>query len=241
MNPYAHLLEVQRLDTSIDRIEKRLAVLPEAESLATAEQELARRATVAEAASEALRVEERAQLKLEQDLASLSDKLERERAKLMSGSVANPKELTGLQDEVASLTRRKDELETALLDQMERTEAALEVERRAAADRDGTEEATRAARLSHDEARGALEDERDRLAAARAEEMGHLDEALIAHYEKLRAQLRGVAVGMLEDDTCGACRVELPSSELDRIAASPELQRCPECRRLLVTDRLLKG
>lgn len=240
MNLYGRLLELQHLDTLVDRLDRRLADLPEAAALAEAESRAQTLSGAAEQASRRLHDEERAQAKAEQELATLTERLEREREKLMSGQVTSPKELTGLQGEVDSLVRRKDRLEDDLLQQMERVEEAGEQERESARAREAAEEGVRAARTAHDEVRGALVAEREGYVEARAVEVRHLDDELMTRYEKLRGQLRGVAVGMLEDGTCGACHVELSSSELDRISSSSELERCPECRRLLVTERLLK-
>lgn len=240
MNSYEALLEVQRLDTEIGRIDRKLAALPEAEQLAAAEMELSAIRSAESGAASRLRDEERVQQRLEQELAGLSEKAQRERAKLMGGSVTNPKELAGLEEEVRSLERRADEVETRLLEQMETVEAAASGRRQAAEALGVATEAEARAREAYNAERKRLMDERAGLEEQRACAAKDVGEALMSRYEKLRGQLRGVAVGKLEKDTCSACRVELPSSERDRIAGADELERCPECRRLLVTERLLQ-
>ena len=148
-------------------------------------------------------------------------------------------ELSGLQEEVKALGRRRDELETGLLEQMERTETAKAQHGEADGVRESAVDQEASARAAHGQVKDALEGERQKLVGERDEAMTYVDETLVARYEKLRPQLRGVAVGRLEGEMCGACRVRLPSSEFQRLSGSDELDRCPECRRLLVTDRLL--
>ena len=55
-------------------------------------------------------------------------------------------------------------------------------------------------------------------------------------YEKLRAGNGGVGAAALQGARCMGCRLELTPTELGRIRnASPdEVQRCEECRRILV-------
>lgn len=239
MNPYGHLLEVQRLDLEISIVARTLGQLPEAAALADARAALERASGASQVAEARLHEEERAQNRLEQETSTLQEKIDREQAKLMSGSVVNPKELAGLQHEVQSLNGRKDELETALLEQMENADVARSEQERARRREAEAGETEALAREAHDRVTRELEGRRAALAGEREAAATHVDAALMARYEKFRQQFRGVAVGKLEGETCGACRVDLPSLELKRIQASDELDRCPECRRLLVTDRLL--
>ena len=56
---------------------------------------------------------------------------------------------------------------------------------------------------------------------------------LVELYEKLRATKEGVAVGRLEQDTCGGCHIRLsPAEVLEAKESDPP--RCVHCRRILV-------
>ena len=62
-------------------------------------------------------------------------------------------------------------------------------------------------------------------------------EAILAAYERVRAQPRmnGRGAARLEKGSCGGCRIKLPSLEVTQMLAEPEeaLIQCPQCRRVL--------
>jgi hypothetical protein len=239
MNEYGNLLEVQRLDSAIDLINRRLAVLPETATWEDAKKRLAAAEYAVKTLGEDLHSEERIQTRLEEEIASLTGKIEHEQQTMMSGAITNPKELQGFQAEVRSLSARRDALETELLEQMEETDEVRARGAEAARKRAALAEEELKSRQAHEEVGSALVLERSSLTEERDQKSSKVGAELLVRYEKLKGQLRGVAVGKLEESTCGACRVDLPMVELTKIAAADTLERCPECRRLLVTDRLL--
>lgn len=239
MNQYGHLLELQRVDSEIAIIDRTLGQLPEIAALADARAARVAAERVEADLAEDLRVEEREQKRAEGDVATLTDKIDRENKKLMSGSIANPRELTELQHEIGSLSGRRDALETSLLEEMEKVDGIAAAHEKAAGNVEESRRREAEAEAAHAKVTGELGARKGALEAQRAASVGHVEPVLMARYEKFRQQFRGVAVGKLEGETCSACRVDLPSVELKRIVACDEIERCPECRRLLVTERLL--
>jgi hypothetical protein len=150
--------------------------------------------------------------------------------------VSAPRELQALQDELASLKRRQSHLEDQDLEIMVEAEpvdaelARLEGER-AGAEADvarlqGEVEAAEAdvvARLQ--------EEEQAREAAAAT-----VPAELLAHYDDMRRQFKGVVAARLLNGTCGNCRLHLSATEVDRIKKLPPdtLVHCEECGRILV-------
>ena len=53
-------------------------------------------------------------------------------------------------------------------------------------------------------------------------------------YEAVRSSKHGLAVGRLEGDMCGACRVNLPAGHLERLSSGPDIGVCPMCQRILI-------
>ncbi|MBI4733646.1 MAG: hypothetical protein HY779_02320 [Rubrobacteridae bacterium] len=52
-------------------------------------------------------------------------------------------------------------------------------------------------------------------------------------YNRVRTK-HPLAVTVLEDGVCRGCRVELPSTDYERIEQSQKLERCPNCSRIIV-------
>jgi uncharacterized protein len=59
-------------------------------------------------------------------------------------------------------------------------------------------------------------------------------EPLLQLYEKLRAQKGGVGAAALVNGMCEGCHTSLPSREVERVKREGGLQRCENCRRILV-------
>lgn len=177
---------------------------------------------------------ERDQRRLENEIDALVSRIEREEARLYDGSVGLPKELAGIQQEVASLRTRLsnvEDTELELLDKLEAAEAAREEAKAALAREEAASEEKRT-RLGDAIAR--LEGEIAAAGAARDGCAGRLTPALIAQYEDLRRRKNGVAVARMQGNSCTGCRVSVPPAARKR-ALDPEVPAlCPNCERILV-------
>jgi uncharacterized protein len=238
MSRWASLLVVQEHDTRADQLAHRLEVLPVRNQLAEVADSTAdldrRLAEVDERRGELGRSQQR----LEDEIASLTERANRAEKQLYSGSVSNPRELQALQDDVASIRRRVGQLEDDELEIMELTEpveaqhAELEAER----ERLAAETERLNGELAEAEAEIAAE-----LAEVRAEReaaAADVPDDLWPTYDALRAQLGGVAIAQLVGSTCQGCHLALPAVEVDRIRklSLDEPVYCEECGRLLVRD-----
>jgi len=229
------LLDVQQADTAIARAEHRARNLPEAEEVRELDARIAELRDRAVAARTALSDIDREQRKAESDVDQVRSRADRDRARLDAGQVSSPKELEGLQSEIASLQRRQAELEEVVLEVIERREAAeaeaasvtAELER-AEAGREAAEERRSAAALEIEDERATERDRRERLAK-------EVPEDLLALYTKLRDQY-GIGAAALHYGRCEGCKLALSTAELGRIRQAPadEVLRCEDCRRILV-------
>jgi len=228
------LLELQELDLEIDRLEARRRELASGEDLRAAREQ----AEAAEGRLGELRLAldalSREIQRLEHEAASLEAKQRAEERRLYDGSVANPKELEALGHEVEALRARRSRVEDELLDQMVRREdleaEVAEAEREAAEARSrleavGGESAWELERIEAELA--AKRPAREALARA-------LDEGLLALYEEIRHQKKGVGAAALVDGVCQGCHQELSAMELDRLRHAEGVARCEYCRRILV-------
>ncbi|HEX2294922.1 MAG TPA: C4-type zinc ribbon domain-containing protein, partial [Actinomycetota bacterium] len=164
----------------------------------------------------------------------LDQKIAREEQRMFSGGVSNPKELAALQAEVESLKRKKTTLEDELLEAMLGREQAASTMDGLTKERDET--ATEAAELTKVVAdlTGDIGADMEKHATARTEIAGVIPADLVKLYDHLRAAKGGVGAAALEGGTCLGCHTKLPQRELERMRAEGGLQRCDNCRRILV-------
>src|SRR5436309_1759022 len=117
------LLDLQAIDSAIDRASARMRELRSGSELGAARVS----ADEAEAALGETRLSidalSRDQQRLEHEIDSLTQKAAAEERRLYDGSIANAKELGSLQHEVENLRRRRSAREDELLEILERREA----------------------------------------------------------------------------------------------------------------------
>ncbi len=230
------LLDLQELDSSLDRLAHRRRTLPEIAELAGLQEragELRDRLVTAETDVSDL---DREQTKAEQDVDQVRARADRDSKRLDSGMVTSAKDLASLQSELASLQRRQGDLEEVVLEIMERREeaegrvAALRAEQ-AELDAALAEVSTRKAKAEEE-----IDGQAELTRSARAGVAGDIPADLLALHEKLREQFGGVGTAALTRGQCQGCMLALNTSDLNRIraAAPDDVVRCEECRRILV-------
>lgn len=234
MRGLERILELQELDTTIDRLVHRREQLEAGEELSAVRKEMEEadaRLGEIRLASDAVASESR---RLELEIESMNAKLEAEQKRMYDGSIANPKELDALQHEIASLTERRGRAEDDLLEQMVRKEdldaRGAEADKDAAAARSKVEEVGGDAVKELDDIvaeLGARRTEREELAPA-------FDEELIELYDELRESKHGVGAAAIVDGVCQACHEKLSAVELDRLKRTEGVKRCEYCRRIVV-------
>ena len=147
---------------------------------------------------------------------------------------SNSKDIQGIQHELDTLARRKDELETSELELMESIDderstldQLIERKRVLEVELDGAKAETRESIMEIEAQILELENQVGRIRATSSAD-------LLAVYDQ-RA-VRGVPIGKLLKSTCGACNMSLTSTALNDLHRVPqdELARCPECTAILV-------
>ncbi len=233
------LLDLQALDTALDRLTARRRNLPE---LARVE-ELAKGLSALDDDIVRVRTElsdlGRVQRKLDNEIDMVRSRVARDRARLDSGLLASPRELENLQSELASLARRQSVLEDEALEGME---AAEELEGRLArlsAEHGRLAGERAAAATRRDEAIAELDAEVGRRRGEREALAPALPGALVALYERIRASSSGVGAAALVQRRCEGCHLELSGADLRamKVAPADEVVRCEECRRILVRSK----
>jgi predicted nucleic acid-binding Zn-ribbon protein len=228
------LLELQDLDTRIDRLVHRRDDLEGGGEIAVAR----RGVEIAESVLGELRLAldeiSRTSTRLEHEIESFASKSAAEEKRMYDGSIANAKELEALQHEIANLKERRARTEDELLEQMVRRE---ELDARASAAQVELDAARlRLETLGGDSAREleAVGAELEQLRAAREALAPTFDPELLELYEDLRRQKKGVGAAALVDGVCQACHEKLSAMELSRLKQTDGIRRCEYCRRILI-------
>jgi len=227
----AKMYELQKIDGTWERVRRRLSQIKtamlESEELQSARQQVA----ATEADLQSLNTQQK---NAELESQSLSERIVTTEQRLMGGQVRNPKELEALQASLDGLQRLRTALETQSVEtllQMEELTARLTQEQAALKILEGKwlsgqstliEEETKLKRAYMQ-----LKKQRESTAAT-------LGETLMKRYETLRQRKGGVAVAPVQNATCGACHVQVPTGIVSA-ARSQENDNivCPSCGRIL--------
>lgn len=229
------LLELQEIDTALDRLAHRRRALPELAEIATAESRLDELRDLIVGAETELSDADREQRKVENDVDVVRTRMTRDQQRLDTGAVSHAKELESLRHELDSLAKRQGDLEEIVLEHMERRE---EIEGRLTALRAERESVTAgmdAAAGRRDEAFASIDAEAAMRTEERSSVAAGLPEDLLALYEKIRLDA-GTGAAALHRAQCQGCRLTMPPTEMSRFRTAPEdeVLRCEECRRILV-------
>lgn len=228
------LLELQEHDSAIARLNHRKEGLPEAQRLSELNAQLAELQADLEIARKQAAEIGREQDRIEGEIQLLEQKTEREEQRLFSGAVSNPKELGALQAEVAMLKNKRGQLDDSLLEVMvQKDDAAATVDRLEGEEEVAAREAEELTKVV-----GAITAEIDgelqSHSGQRVQVSASIPDDLLRLYESLRDAKAGVGAAALVGDTCQGCHTKLPSKEVERVRNEGGIQRCDNCRRILV-------
>jgi predicted nucleic acid-binding Zn-ribbon protein len=225
----AALYHLQKLDSKIDGIRKRLTEIDELlgqdEALRSAQHGLAD-------AEESHSKWHARQTELERERGTLQEEAKAIESRLYSGHIPNPRELTDLQDKLAELTKRVEMLEEPVLQAM----LAIEEDgQRIVAARDELERirGERARKFGElGEEQTALSAQLDGLLAEANQARSQITAQHLDTYDRIRQRPGGLAVTMLNGEECSVCGVEL-TSQLAQQVRRGEVLTCPTCNRIL--------
>lgn len=229
----ALLLDLQALDTRLAQLSHKAASLPELATLAglTAEDE-ALRLTLLErqGAVEDIELELR---RVESDVEVVEARIARDAERLATSS--SVKDVAALEQELAALKNRLNDLEEIELVVMERLEEAQAALAETTSARATLRERIAEVEVARDAALAELTAERTTAAAGRRTIEGKVPADLLALYEKQRARY-GTGASLLRGGVSLASGVKLLEDELQKIreAAPDAVLICPSSDAILV-------
>jgi len=228
------LLQLQRVDSTIDRLQARLAHLPEQAALDALEvkaQELDAQIAERQAVFDDVSTRQR---RLDFEVDTLVQKIKAESGRLYSGVVNNAKELQDISREVEALKRRKSVLEDNDLEVMEERDGVEKVLEALTTERSSLAAEIERGRVARDEAAGETGRQLTAAETERQRWVPRVDPQLLEVYDTIRASKGGVGAAAMVDGTCQGCHMRLPAQEAERVRTTGGLVRCDECQRILV-------
>ena len=227
----ARLYELQKIDANMEKVRRKVAQirrkLEEPEAMQQARSDVAASRTSIE------QLHAR-QLDAELNGRQIADRIQESERRLMSGEVRNAKELEALQASIESMKRQRSQVEDAALDSLQRGEDAQ---------RQLAEQQSKLGKLEQtwNAEKHSLEEEElkyKRMFAQLKQQRQSVSDRLgadaLALYDQLSKRKAGVAVASVQNGTCSACNVSLPTGVVSsaRITEGQPVY-CPSCGRIL--------
>ena len=229
------LLELQEYDLRIIKAKRMRAELPQRNKMAAVKKKQAEFDAKLEQVMELLDKATEALAKVESEDASLADKQKRAQELIdTAGSdfrsvESHSKEMGGFAKRRDLLAQKSEEI-NGRIQQAEAVKAKIDSGlARLAAEAD-------AIRASFAEEDGKLRAQLAELEEARESITANLDPEALAVYTKTANRTGGVAIGKLNENTCGVCRSVIEGGRLIELRAAAPLGVCPSCKRLLVVE-----
>lgn len=229
MSGVHQLYRLQQIDTEVQQKKQRLReVLQAQKDDAALQAARTREATT----SGRLRDTRARQKELELELGSVNDKAKRSESRLYSGNVRNPKELADLEQEIGALARRRATLEDDILEAMLSVEEAQGEHEQAAGALQKIEGEWQRRQQSLQEEQTQLARRVNELLAQREQMVPRIPADLLRVYEATARQGKGLAVAVLQHNTCQACSVTVSASKAKAVSEG-QLVYCGSCGRIL--------
>ena len=231
------ILEVQRLDNQLASLAQREATLPETQALSTV---TIKRNNVRDLriAAETERADVKRELsRAEGDVEQILTRMNRDEARLSSGT-GTPKELEQTQHELVTLNARRVELEEAELTIMVVVEELTNRITELSTQEDTLNAEIADCEIKRENALTLIINERTSVNEKRAACIAPIADELKKLYAKLAADNNGNAAAPLVGNECKGCHLTINTTEVSRISTLPadEVVRCEQCRCILVRE-----
>ncbi len=230
------LLVLQAIDTSTAQIRHRRRTLPELEQLQSKQVVRTKLGEDVVAVKTRLSDLDSAQAKVEADLVPVRERLARNRQRVDSGVITDPKALQVMLGEIDHLDGRIDDLEyqqLELMEEIDQVQAELDA---ASAKKTDVENEMRGLIAARDEKYAVLDEELAQKELARRATASQVPADLLALYEKIGERVGAAGAALLRQGRCSGCQLQVTSVYLEKIrnADPDEVFRCEECQRILV-------
>lgn len=228
------LLALQKIDSSIDSLKKKLKNLAERDMYEEASLKLTKIQVDLTKELKEKEVKEKQVNKMEGEIKIIEEKLSHEGKKLYDGKTTNPKELMSIQAEIKALGSEKDKRENMYLEALEQMEVLNLTTEGLINDEAEVNNRVNKFKESLEKNEKTIEDSVKDLEDKRNKVVFTIDKDSLKLYLKLRDGKSGLAVAKVLDGICQGCNVEISTEEEDKMMYEDRIWRCEHCKRILV-------
>jgi predicted nucleic acid-binding Zn-ribbon protein len=228
----AQLFELQRLDLEQDhlRIEQQ-TLTTSLKGTRTLQKLRAECITL----QQQLQASQQAHAEAEWALVDTNNRLRTQEQRL-SEKKASEQEQQGLQAEIKRLKAQQSRQEETVLQAHDAEDFLREIVERKQSNLEQAEKIWQQENAIHIERYHQIEARLSELQEQRMLLAGTLNEEYVQRYNSMRKSKQGRAVSKVEQNSCQWCLAILTHSELQKVLASPVLQTCTNCGRILYYD-----
>ena len=230
------LLEVQEKDSQILAANHEIKELPERKEIEATQRKMQELDQALKAKESEVHENNRTQKRLEDEVATVEERIENQKRKLYGGEVIAIKELQALEMDIDSLKERQIVIEDQIIEVMELNEPIQnEIQNLSTQKEENKENEANLFKVLQ-EAIKKIELRINQIKVEIVHLTNDLPNELISEYESLRSRPGHVGIARLVNRTCNGCNLELPAVEVDRIKKLSEdsIINCEECGCILV-------
>ena len=222
------LLELQKMDTTIARLEREVRVIPQ--QIQALEARLTgARASLNQSRTEADQIQKDRRAK-ERELDDVTLNIKKKQARLFE--IKTNEEYSAVLKEVEVLKQKSSKLEEEILELLERADAVAKTVAEAEKEFKATEALCQKERAEKEAQLSTLGKDLTDLRDSRKAQASRLDSALLQQYTRL-VKLRGVAVVAVKDGSCTGCGIALPPQTYSEVRRNDRMFTCSSCSRVI--------
>lgn len=226
------LIELQHNDMELLRVQKAIADLPQRKTIVAARKKI-------KTIEEKQETVGKLRAKAEEKLAGISEEdgklaAKQEEAQKAVDSASGYRDVEAYTREMDGYAKRRATLEEDLAAVDAELDKISAVEKQISTALAQLRETESAATAEFQSQGGELKKQEADLTASHDQIAANLPADLKARYDRAAKHCGGVAVALLRDDACGACRAPIEQGHLVDLKAHAPLGECPNCKRLLI-------
>ena len=224
-----HLIHLQELDNTADRLRKRIEEIPRAQQALDAR--IAERTALVEGARERLAANQAARREIDKELAAVQSRLSKFKNQLME--VKTNKEYQAMQKEMGHAEEEVSSHETRMLERMEEADGLAAELKTAEAALKSEQSVVAAERTKLDAERAADHQQLETTLAERSQVVSQVSPDALQTFERIAHGRKGLAVAEARDGLCVVCHVRLRPQAFNEVRRNDQLIQCDSCSRIL--------